>query len=104
MQALWHWLAALGEVYTRHASRHGPTDCSPRRCSRLAGARWGTPNPLRRALVPTKARRSTPHQEWYIRRCRGGPRGRPEKATCTNVMWTNGVNATADALGCLPVG
>jgi hypothetical protein len=29
MQALWHWLAALGEVYTRHASRHGPNRLLP---------------------------------------------------------------------------
>jgi hypothetical protein len=24
MQALWHWLTELGEVYARHAGRHGP--------------------------------------------------------------------------------
>jgi hypothetical protein len=29
MQALWHWLAELAEVYTRHAGRHGSNRLLP---------------------------------------------------------------------------
>jgi hypothetical protein len=29
MQALWHWLTELGEVYARHADRHGPNRLLP---------------------------------------------------------------------------
>jgi hypothetical protein len=29
MQAFWHWLTALGEVYARHAERHGPNRLLP---------------------------------------------------------------------------
>ena len=29
MQALWHWLTELAEVYTRHADRHGPNRLLP---------------------------------------------------------------------------
>jgi hypothetical protein len=29
MQALWHWLTELGEVYARHAGRHGPNRLLP---------------------------------------------------------------------------
>jgi hypothetical protein len=29
MQALWHWLTELDEVYTRHAGRHGPNRLLP---------------------------------------------------------------------------
>ena len=29
MQALWHWLTELAEVYTRHAGRHGPNRLLP---------------------------------------------------------------------------
>jgi hypothetical protein len=29
MEALWHWLTALDEVYRRHAGRHGPNRLLP---------------------------------------------------------------------------
>jgi hypothetical protein len=29
MQALWHWLTELAEVYARHAGRHGPNRLLP---------------------------------------------------------------------------
>jgi hypothetical protein len=29
MQAFWHWLTELGEVYARHAERHGPNRLLP---------------------------------------------------------------------------
>src|SRR5215475_12731166 len=29
MKSLWHWLTELGEVYARHAGRHGPNRLLP---------------------------------------------------------------------------
>jgi hypothetical protein len=40
MQALWHWLTELGEVYTRHAGRHGPNRLLP---AEVLPAHWRVP-------------------------------------------------------------
>ena len=45
MQALWHWLTELAEVYARYAIRHSP--------QRL----------LRAEVLPTGARRSLPRRK-----------------------------------------
>jgi hypothetical protein len=63
MHSLWHWLAELGEVYTRHAARHGPNRLLPVEVLPGHGCVPGHADPSRRPLVPTGVRRSPPRRK-----------------------------------------
>ena len=62
MHALWHWLAELDEVYTRHAIRHGPNRLLPAEVLPARGCALGHAEPSPQGSGPDEstAEHSTP--------------------------------------------
>ena len=64
MQALWHWLTELDEVYARHVGRHGPNRLLPAEVLPAHGRVPGHREPSAQGSSPDEstAEHSTPKE------------------------------------------